>query len=103
MDIIRKLKCSVILITKNSDRLSDLEIQKYNKEYHNLEVVRDNSFHDRYFVIDNKTIYQSGSSINNAGEKIFSINKLEDNAVKNTIISYIKEILRARKKFFFLI
>ncbi len=93
LDIIRKLKCSVILITKNSDRLSDLEIQKYNKEYHNLKVIRDNSFHDRYFVIDNKFVYQSGSSINNAGEKIFSINRLEDIAVKNTIIGCVKEII----------
>ena len=93
LDIIRKLKCSVILITKNSDRLTEKEIQKYNEEYHNLKVFRNNSFHDRYFVIDNKTIYQSGSSINNAGEKIFSINKLEDNAVKNIIISCIKEII----------
>ena len=93
LDIIRKLNCKIILITKNGDRLSEKEIQKYNKEYHNLEVVRNNSFHDRYFVIDYKTIYQSGSSINNAGEKIFSINKLEDNAIKNTIINCIKKII----------
>ena len=70
-----------------------MEIQKYNKEYHNLKVIRDNSFHDRYFVIDNKFVYQSGSSINNAGEKIFSINRLEDIAVKNTIIGCVKEII----------
>ena len=93
LDIIRKLKCKVILITKNSDRLSEKEIEKYNLEYHNLEVVRENSFHDRYFVIDNKTIYQSGSSINNADEKIFSINRLEDTSVKNTIINCIKKII----------
>ena len=60
---------------------------------HNLNVVRDNSFHDRYFVIDNKTIYQSGSSINNAGEKIFSINKLADESVKKILLQNINEII----------
>ena len=34
-----------------------------NKEYHNLKVIRNNSFHDRYFVIDKKEIYESGTSI----------------------------------------
>ena len=93
LDIIRKLKCNIILITKNSNRLNENEIQKYNSQYHNLKVVRDNSFHDRYFVIDNKTIYQSGSSINNAGEKIFSINKLADESVKKLLLQNINEII----------
>jgi len=93
LDIIRKLNCDIILITKNSDRLSNLEIQKYNNQYHNLKIVRDNSFHDRYFVIDNKNIYQSGSSINSAGEKIFSINKLADESVKKILLQTINEII----------
>lgn len=93
LDIIRKLNCEVILITKNSDRLSENEIQKYNIQYHNLKVVRNNSFHDRYFVIDKKNIYQSGASINNSGEKIFSINKLDDESVKNILLQNINEII----------
>ena len=91
LDIIRKLKCQVILITKNSDRLRDTEIDKYNKEYHNLKVIRNNSFHDRYFIIDKKEIYKSGTSINNAGNKIFSINKISDDGVKHVLLEYIKE------------
>ena len=78
LDIIKKIKCKVILVTKNSDRLNDLDIKKYNMQYSNLEVVRNNSFHDRYFIIDRKNIYQSGTSINNAGEKIFSIHKMKE-------------------------
>ncbi|MBQ8472351.1 MAG: hypothetical protein IJ501_02480 [Bacilli bacterium] len=75
LDLIRNLNFSVILITKNSDRLSDIEITKYNCQYNNLKVIRDNSFHDRYFILDRKTIYHSGTSINNAGNKTFSINR----------------------------
>ena len=93
LDIIRKLSCNVILITKDSDRLSNSEIEKYNRQYHNLKVTRSNTFHDRYFIIDKKEIYHSGTSINNAGDKLFSINKLEDKFVKEKIINEINKIV----------
>ena len=93
LELISHTKCNVILITKNSSRLSDLEIEKYNKQYHNLKVIRDNSFHDRYFIIDKIDIYHSGTSINNAGNKTFSINKLEDGLIKSTIIDNIQKII----------
>ncbi len=78
LDIVRKINVPVIIITKNSDRLSDLDIKKYGEEYGNLTVVRNNTYHDRYFVIDRKTIYNSGASVNNAGEKVFNINLMTD-------------------------
>lgn len=92
LDIIRKLNCNVILITKDNDKLSNMEIEKYNKQYHNLKVIRNNDFHDRYFIIDQKKIYHSGTSINNAGTKIFSINLLEDNFVKQNILNLCKTL-----------
>ena len=94
LDLIRNVKCNIILITKNSNRLSDIEINKYNKEYHNLKVVRNNSFHDRYLIIDKKVIYHLGTSINNIGEKIFMINKLEDETVKNVLIEKILTLIK---------
>ena len=93
LDLIRNIECSIILITKNSGRLSNMEIDKYNSQYHNLKVIRDNSFHDRYFIIDRKMIYHSGTSINNAGSKTFMITKLEDEFVINTILSNVLNII----------
>ncbi len=87
LDIIKKIKCNVILITKDNNRLSNTDIEKYSKQYHNLTIIRNNDFHDRYFIIDNKIIYQSGTSINNAGTKTFSINLLEDEFIKKTILN----------------
>ena len=49
LDLIRKIKCDITLITRDSNRLSNIEIEKYNKEYNNLTVIRNNSFHDRFF------------------------------------------------------
>ena len=95
LDIIRNINTKVIIITKNN-RLSRLDISKYNKQYNNLEVIITDKFHDRYFIIDKKDIYHSGTSINHAGSKIFSINKLEDKIIINTLIKSVKEIIKKR-------
>ena len=92
--MIRDLNVRVILITKENNRLTNLDIEKYNKEYHNLTLIRDNSFHDRYFIIDRKEVYHSGTSINYAGTKTFSINILSDDIVKTNLMERV--VLRKR-------
>ena len=93
LDLIRNIKCNITLITRDSNRLSNIEIEKYNKEYNNLTVFRNNSFHDRFFIIDKNDIYLSGSSINNAVNKTFMIIKIEKESVKNTILKDIDKII----------
>ena len=93
LDLIRNIKYQVTLITKNSPRLSDIEIEKYNNQYHNLKVIRNNSFHNRYFIIDGKKIYLSGTSINNIGNNTSMIIKLEDESVKRVILQNVDDIL----------
>ena len=90
LDMIKELSVKVVLITKDN-KLTELDIEKYNKEYHNLTVIRDNSFHDRYFIIDKKEVYHSGTSINYAGTKVFSINLLEDTLVIDDLIKYVNK------------
>ena len=93
LDLIRNIKVNVILITKNNNRLSDIEITKYHKQYNNLRVIRDNSFHDRYIIIDKKELYLCGTSINNIGNKTFMIIKLIDDNIKNTLLENINNIV----------
>ena len=61
LDMISNLKCKVILITGLKTKLTKLDIQKYNKQYHNLRVIYDDTYHDRYFIIDKNKIYHSGN------------------------------------------
>ena len=91
LDMIKKLKCRILLITSNN-RLTKLDIEKYNKQYNNLKVIYNDKFHDRYFIIDNSVIYHSGTSINHAGSRTFSINILEDEFVKNSLLEKIDRI-----------
>ncbi len=93
LDLIRNIKCDIILISKNKSKLLDNEIDKYNMQYHNLKVIKNDDYHDRYFILDRKEIYHSGASINYAGKRVFSINKLEDKVVIDTLIKSINKIL----------
>ena len=93
LDMIKNLKCDVILIIKNKGNLSALDISKYNSQYTNLKVVYNDDFHDRYFILDKSIIYHCGTSINHAGSKTFSINIIEDKIIKQALINNIKTII----------
>ena len=93
LDIIRNLKIKIVLIVKTKSLLSKQTIEKYNKQYNNLKVIYNDTFHDRYFIIDNKIIYHCGTSLNYIGKKTFSINLLSDETIKNSLINNINNII----------
>ena len=91
--MIKNVNSKVILITSNKSKLTNLDISKYNKQYNNLKIIYSNNFHDRYFIIDRNKTYHCGTSINYAGCKTFSINILEDNVVKQSLINEVVNII----------
>ena len=92
LDIIKRLKISVIIITKPNNLLTKQDIEKYNKQYKNLKVIFDNTFHDRYFILDKKKIYHCGASINRIGYKTFSINEIVDEDAYKSLLEKINSI-----------
>ena len=91
LDIVKRLKIKVILITKKDNLLTKQDIEKYNKQYNNLSVIYNNTFHDRYFIIDNKVVYHCGASINRIGYKTFSINIISDKEIVDLLINKIEK------------
>jgi len=89
LDIIRSVDIKIKLIVSSKSKLSKTDIIQYNKQYKNLEVVYNDSFHDRYFILDNKIVYHCGTSLNYIGKKTFSINKIEDDFVIKNLINRI--------------
>ena len=89
LDIVKRLDIKVILITKPNNLLTKQDIEKYNKQYHNLKVIYDNTFHDRYFILDKEILYHCGASINRIGYKTFSINLINDKDILKSIIKKI--------------
>lgn len=93
LDIIKEVpNINVTIITKTPSLLSKTTIEKYNKEYHNLVIKYDNTFHDRYFMLDNSIVYHCGASINRIGYKTFSITKIGDKKVIAALITQINKI-----------
>ena len=93
LNIIKRLKVSVIIITKPNNLLTKQDIKKYNLQYNNLKVVYDNTFHDRYFIIDKNIVYHCGASINKIGKKTFSINLINDIEVCNALLNKVNIII----------
>ncbi len=93
LDIIRKLDVNIILIVKKCSLLSKKDIEKYKEQYKNLNVIYNDDYHDRYFIIDNTIVYHCGASINRIGYKTFSITLVDDEIIKNSLINKIKELL----------
>ena len=91
LDIVKRLNTKVIIITKKNNLLTDQDIARYNKQYHNLKVIYNNTFHDRYFIIDMKMVYHCGTSVNRIGYKTFSINLISDD---ETCLPFIEKINR---------
>ena len=90
LDIVKRLDINVTIITKKDNLLTEQDISKYNKQYNNLKVIYDNSFHDRYFILDKEVVYHCGASINRIGYKTFSITQVSDEEVCKVLIDRVK-------------
>ena len=64
-----------IIYTQNISKELQFDIQKYNKQYTNLEVKITKNFHDRFLICD-ETVYHFGASFKDLGNKIFAVNKM---------------------------
>lgn len=51
-------------------------VEKYNKQYLNIELKNLNKFHDRFLLIDNNELYYIGVSLKDLGNKTFAFSKL---------------------------
>ena len=86
-DILKDVKCNIKVITKNT---SEELIKKYNKQYNNVDVIKNDVFHDRFIIIDRKILYHSGSSFKDLGKKCFAINKIQDKDFLELLLNKIK-------------
>ena len=91
LDIIKRLKIKVTIITKKDNLITEQDLERYNLQYHNLDVVYNNTFHDRYFILDKEIIYHCGASINRIGYKTFSITLISDLDICKELIDKIKK------------
>ena len=86
LDMITNLNVEVTIVTRKFNLLKDIDIKKYNRQYHNLKVIYSDKFHDRFIILDKKVLYHSGASYKDLGNKCFGINKIKDDEYLENIL-----------------
>ena len=81
----RKKDVSVKIFTFKIFKQLELDLEKYNLQYPEIEVSTYKKSHDRFLIIDNKELYHIGASLKDLGKKWFAFSKMNLN---------IKEILK---------
>ena len=74
---------SVFIITKN---INQKDLEMYQKQYQNIVIKCDNSFHDLFIIIDKKILYYCGASFKDLGKKCFAITKMEDKEILENLL-----------------
>ena len=74
--------------------LISLNLDPINKQYKNLKVYYDNTFHDRFIINDKKIFYHLGTSLNYLGVKTFAINLILEDEFKQNLLNRLKKIIK---------
>ena len=89
LDILKNIDRKIIIVSKNIDNVLK---NKYELQYDNVTFINNDSFHDRFIIIDRKMLYSSGASLKDLGKKCFGIHELNDMEYLNRIIKTINMI-----------
>ena len=90
LDILKDINKDIIIVSKN---IGNILKTKYEKQYKNVKFINNDSFHDRFIIIDRNTLYTCGASFKDLGKKCFSINRFADKEYLLRIIGIFKEQL----------
>lgn len=87
LDILKDIDKNIVIVSSN---INDVLKKKYLSQYKNVTFIDNNSFHDRFIIIDRKTLYACGASFKDLGKKCFSINLVENNKYLEDILKVIE-------------
>ena len=84
LDLLSKTNKMIKIYSKNMEK--EL-ISKYMSQYNNVEIIENNTFHDRFIIIDNKYLYHCGASFKELGKKCFAISKIDEEEILNNLLN----------------
>jgi hypothetical protein len=74
-------KVKITVLTKTISKQLALDVKKYNEQYPELTVKEFHNSHDRFMIIDDKTVYHFGASLKDLGKKWFAFSKFDKDAL----------------------
>ena len=75
LDLLKKIDKKIIIVSKNIDKILK---KKYESQYNNIIFINNDSFHDRFIILDRNKLYSCGASFKDLGKKCFAINEFND-------------------------
>ena len=84
LDLLREISKKIIIVSKN---INETLMKKYVSQYNNISFISNNSFHDRFIILDKNKLYSCGASFKDLGKKCFAINEFDD-------IEYLSRVLK---------
>ncbi|MBQ6028758.1 MAG: ORF6N domain-containing protein [Treponema sp.] len=81
----KKNGVNVTIFTAPKTKLTQQDIQKFNAQYPQLTVKYTTKMHDRFLIIDGKTLYHIGASLKDLGKKCFAFETLDSSLIQSVI------------------
>ena len=75
-------KVQITILTKTISKQLALDVIKYNEQYPAITIKEFHNSHDRFLIIDGKTVYHFGASLKDLGKKWFAFSKFDKDAFK---------------------
>ena len=88
LDIIKDKDKKIIIVNTNIDEKLK---EKYESQYNNVTFINNDSFHDRFIILDRYRLFSCGSSLKDVGKKCFAINEFDNPLYVDKILEVIKK------------
>jgi len=79
---VRKKNIPLNILTKKVTKKLELDVKKHNEQYPPITVKNFSKAHDRFLIIDGKTVYHFGASLKDLGKKWFAFSKMDISAAE---------------------
>ena len=76
-----KKNCTATIYTQSISKKLQLDLKKHNQQYPHIDLKTFRNAHDRFLILDNKTIYHFGASLKDLGKKWFAFSRFDKGAV----------------------
>lgn len=83
LDTLKEININIKIYSSN---INETLMKKYKAQYSNVEFIYNDTFHDRFIIIDKTILYHCGSSFKDLGKKCFAMNKIESLELLNPIL-----------------
>jgi len=78
----RRKGCAATIYTHKISQPLQLDLQKHNAQYPPIAIKTFKQAHDRFLILDDKTVYHLGASLKDLGKKLFAFSRFEKGALE---------------------